>query len=254
MLNYIWAGLIVSSFLFAHRLRCPRHQRATGTETEDRCPSSWPFRTATTRRPGSVPVAIRIEPAGTRASMESGQAPDSATPATCSRRKEGTQLRFAAGSQAPRAARQHRQGLAFARRGAAGTAGRVPTAGGPASVVFEPVRFVKLNAIASAAIDFAKTGGRDRARPGRRAGPLPRAAQDRRGLGGRLRAGEAGAADAPSAFSRSAPRPSGARDDRAQPHRQPLRPRQRGHAVRDQGDGGAAEAQPDARTPPPTRW
>jgi spore maturation protein A len=34
----------------------------------------------------------------------------------------------------------------------------VPAVGGPASVVFEPVRFVKLNAIASAAIDFAKTG------------------------------------------------------------------------------------------------
>jgi spore maturation protein A len=72
--------------------------------------------------------------------------------------KEGTQLRFAAESKLPeplatigkvsRSRDEELQGV---------LTGFTPP-GGTAGIVFEPVRFVKLNGIATAALDFAKTG------------------------------------------------------------------------------------------------
>ncbi len=100
MLNYIWAGLIISSFLFAlgydirdisadkYRNGKPLPVELTYPEGQD--PSA--------RR---VPVAIRIEPGQYTSFYGTEQAPDSSYSGYLLQTKEGTQLRFAAGSKLP---------------------------------------------------------------------------------------------------------------------------------------------------------
>ena len=73
--------------------------------------------------------------------------------------QQGSQLRFAAGSKFPeplatiaKVSKSRDDEL----QGQLVGFSSPPT--GPAAVVFEPVRFVKLNAISTAALDFAKTG------------------------------------------------------------------------------------------------
>ena len=207
-----------------------------------------------------VPVEIRIDPAayasfygtdaGARARAIAGYLLQT---------QEGPQLRFDAGRRSPsrsrRSPRSRSRATTSCRAGSAASRRRPrPPRVAAAACVFEPVRFVKMNAIAAAAIDFAQDRGRARARPDRRARALPRPAEDRRGGGHHLRPGEARPARAPPALPRDPAGPPRAGHDRAQPHRQHVRPGQRGHAVRHQGDGGAPEAQPDATTPRPTRW
>ena len=80
-----------------------------------------------------------------------GQPADS-YPGTLRRTQEGMQLRFAAGATYPEPLATHRQGLEVAGRRAAGPAG-----GRRAAWCSSRCYFVKLNAIAAAALDFAKT-------------------------------------------------------------------------------------------------
>ena len=88
MLNYIWAGLIVSSFLFAlgydirdisgDRYRNGKPLAVELTYPEGQDPSA--------RR---VPVVIRIEPGQYTSFYGAEQVPDSSYPATCCRRRRG---------------------------------------------------------------------------------------------------------------------------------------------------------------------
>ena len=159
MLNYIWAGLIVSSFLFAlgHDARDIGSDRFRNGEP---LPLGLTFPEGYDPAAHRVPVEVRIDSTRYAAFYRDGGAPAAVYPGYLLQTREGVQLRFAAGTKLPeplatiakvsRSRDEELQGrlVGFTREGAgASTAG----------VVFEPVRFVKLNAIAAAALDFAKT-------------------------------------------------------------------------------------------------
>ncbi|HEU4680165.1 MAG TPA: nucleoside recognition domain-containing protein, partial [Gemmatimonadales bacterium] len=105
------------------------------------------------------PVEIRIDPRQYARFYRSDQVPDSRYAGYLLQTQEGRQLRFAADARLPeplatigkvsRSRDEELQGrlVGFERT----------SAGAAAGVLFEPVRFVKLNAIAAAALDFAKT-------------------------------------------------------------------------------------------------
>ncbi|HEX2451587.1 MAG TPA: nucleoside recognition domain-containing protein [Gemmatimonadales bacterium] len=159
MLNYIWAGLIISSFVFAlgydvRDIKGDRYRNGQPLPVELSFPEGYD---AAARR---VPVEIRIDPSRYATFYRTEPAPGASYTGYLLQTKEGTQLRFGAESKLPeplatigkvsRSRDEELQGrlVSLAPAGAMATTG----------VVFEPVRFVKLNAIASAALDFAKTG------------------------------------------------------------------------------------------------
>ena len=142
MLNYIWAGLIISSFVFA--LGSDASDLATDRYRNGRpLPVQVAFPAGADSSARSVPVVIRVDGVQGR--------PADSYPGTLRRTQEGMQLRFAAGATYP-------EPLASIARVSKSRddelQGRLVDGTG---VVFQPVYFVKLNAIAAAALDFAKT-------------------------------------------------------------------------------------------------
>jgi spore maturation protein A len=159
MLNYIWAGLIISSFVFAlgydaRDIAGDRYRNGRPLPVELAFPEGY---NPAARR---VPVEIRIEPGQYANFYGTEQVPVGSYPGYLLQTQEGTQLRFGAGAKLPeplatiakvsRSREEELQGRLVGFTPAPGAA-----TGG---VVFEPVRFVKLNAIADAALTFAKTG------------------------------------------------------------------------------------------------
>jgi spore maturation protein A len=161
MLNYIWAGLIVSSLLFAlgydvRDLSSDRYRNGRPLPVALSFPEGYD---PAARR---VPVRIGIDSARYAAFYGVGGRLATPYPGYLLQTKEGVQLRFEKGAALPdplatiarvsRSRDEELQGIL--------TDFRAPAAAAPATtagVVFEPVRFVKLNAIAGAALDFAKT-------------------------------------------------------------------------------------------------
>jgi spore maturation protein A len=169
MLNYIWAGLIVTSFLFALGYDASDIAR-------DRYRNGQPLPVALAFPGGydpaarRVPVEIRIDLRQYASFYRTEQAPAPATsyPGYLLQTREGTQLRFTAGAKLPeplatigtisRSRDEELQGrLVGLTPPPPGQSGDTATRVAAAGVVFEPVSFVKLNAIAAAALDFAKT-------------------------------------------------------------------------------------------------
>ena len=158
MLNYIWAGLIISSFVFAlgYDVRDISGDRYRNGQP---LPVELVFTEGYDPAARRVPVEIRIEPRQYASFYRTEQVPAASYPGYLLQTEEATQLRFGAGAKLPeplatigkvsRSRDEELQGqlVGFKPAPAAATAG----------VAFEPVRFVKLNAIASAALDFAKT-------------------------------------------------------------------------------------------------
>jgi spore maturation protein A len=157
MLNYIWAGLIVASFVFAlgHDVRDLSSDRYRNGRP---LPVALAFPEGYDPAARRVPVEIRIDPREYAAFYRTKRAPDSSYAGYLLQTREGAQLRVAKGTSLPeplatigkvsKSRDDELQGRLVAFDPAAGTTG----------VVFEPVRFVKLNAISTAALDFAKTG------------------------------------------------------------------------------------------------
>jgi spore maturation protein A len=159
MLNYIWAGLIISSFVFAlgYDVRDIADDKYRNGQP---LPVTLAFPDGYDPDARRVPVEIRIEPRQYAGFYRTEQAPAASYPGYLLQTKEGTQLRFGAGAKLPeplatigkvsRSRDEELQGrlVGFTPAPAMATAG----------VIFEPVRFVKLNAIADAALSFAKTG------------------------------------------------------------------------------------------------
>jgi spore maturation protein A len=151
MLNYIWAGLIVSSFVFAlgydaRDIAGDRYRNGQPLPVALAFPQGYD---SAARR---VPVVIRIDPVQYGTFYRTDQRPDTSYAGYLLPSKEGTQLRFDASTKLP-------EPLA--------TIGKVSSSRdkelqgrlvGSSGVVFEPVWFVKLNAIAAAALEFDKTG------------------------------------------------------------------------------------------------
>jgi spore maturation protein A len=105
-----------------------------------------------------VPVEIRIAPDQYASFYQTDQAPAPSYPGYLVQTKEGVQLRFAAGSKLPEPLATIGKVSKSRDDELQGLLSEFNPPGTNAAVVFEPVQFVKLNAIASAALDFAKTG------------------------------------------------------------------------------------------------
>jgi spore maturation protein A len=157
MLNYIWAGLIVSSFVFAlgydvNDISSDKYRNGRSLPVQLTFPRGYD---PAARR---VPVEVRIDPGAYATFYRTKPAPDTSYSGYVLQTREGAQLRVAAGSRFPeplatigkvsKSRDDELQGRLVGLNPAAGSAG----------VVFEPVRFVRLNAISTAALDFAKTG------------------------------------------------------------------------------------------------
>jgi spore maturation protein A len=161
MLNYIWAGLIVSSFFFAlgydvRDLAADRYRNGAALPVE------LTFEDGYDADARTVPVRIGIEPSEYAQFYDTDAPPAATYSGYVVQTQEGAQLRFDAGASLPEplttiaGVSQSRAGELQGR-----LEGFTPPAGGQASVetgvVFERVRFVKMNAIAAAALDFAET-------------------------------------------------------------------------------------------------
>jgi spore maturation protein A len=185
MLNYIWGGLLVSSLLFAAVHDATDLARDAYRNGEP-LPVELTFPEGRDPEARTVPVEIRIDPESYQAFYGVEEAPAGTWPGTLRRTGEGTVLRFAPGIDLPeplatiREASQARdgglQGTLVGLEGGEEPGGPgAPGGGGPtdtsaaasgqdtdavtevAAVRFDPVRFVKMNAIAAAALDFAET-------------------------------------------------------------------------------------------------
>ena len=188
MLNYIWAGLIISSLVFAigydiRDLSGDTYRNGQAAPGGARLPRRL--------RPGRPPRAggDPDRPADQYASFyRTEQAPAPSYAGYLLQTKEGTQLRFAAGAKLPeplatigkvsRSRDKELQGRLTGFTPPAGTARRRVRAG--------PLRQVQRHRRRGARL--RQDGGGDRARPDRSAVALPRTAQDRRGGGHHLSA------------------------------------------------------------------
>ena len=174
MLNYIWAGLIISAFVFAigydvRDLTSDAYRNGQPLQVALAFPSGYD--TAARR----VPVEIRIDPRRYTEFYGLGSGSTAPAPSYAGyllQTLEGVQLRFAADAKLPEPLATIAKVSASRDKELQGrlvgftppTPGLAPDSSTGAAlvvsatgVVFEPVRFVKLNAIAAAALDFAKS-------------------------------------------------------------------------------------------------
>jgi spore maturation protein A len=165
MLNYIWAGLIISSLLFA-----------VGTDlgdiNSDRYRNDQPLPVELSFPEGydpaarDVPVTIRIDPGEYARFYGTEAGPATSYAGHLRQTREGIQLRFEADASLPdplatiakfsKSRADELQGRLVGFTQIQPAQGAAPPTAKPA-VVFERVRFVKVNAIAEAALDFAET-------------------------------------------------------------------------------------------------
>lgn len=163
MLNYIWAGLIISSLLFAigydiSDLQHDRYRNGQPLPVQLAFPNGYD---AAARR---VPVQIRINAAEYGRFYQTDQQPAARYDGYLVQTQEGVQLRFAASSTLPQplatiagVSKSRDDELQGRLTGFTPPPSGTQEATASAGVVFEPVRFVKLNAIAAAALSFAST-------------------------------------------------------------------------------------------------
>lgn len=161
MLNYIWAGLIVSSLVFAlgtdlHDLAGDRYRNGRPLPVALSFPEGYE---PTARR---VPVEVRIDPERYAGFYATTERPAGSYAGHLVQTESAAQLRFEEGAALPEPLATIRTVSHSRDDELQGTlvGFQPPTSGtavASAGVVFEPVRFVKLDAIADAALDFAKT-------------------------------------------------------------------------------------------------
>lgn len=168
MLNYIWSGLIVSSFVFALWYDLGDVARDTYRNGQ---PLAVELVFADGADPGArtVPVEIRLDPDAYQAFYGTASVPSDAYGGLLVQTADGRQLRFEAGASLPeplatiqsvsQSGDGELQGVVEGLDEGGGPEALGPGAGSAvdARVRFEPVRFVKMNAIAQAALDFAET-------------------------------------------------------------------------------------------------
>jgi spore maturation protein A len=164
MLNYIWAGLIVFSLVFAlfydiRDLTQDTYRNDADLPVELVFPEGYDGARRT-------PVTVRLDPSAVAAFYGTDARPDSAYDATLIRTREGLQVRLAQEAVLPEplatirdftnAEDEQLQGTVVGL--AAGTLATAPDVGPvPVALDFPAVQFVKMNAIAGAALDFAET-------------------------------------------------------------------------------------------------
>ncbi len=157
MLNYIWAGLIVSSLVFALVSDVGDITRDTYRNGEPLAVSlSFPDGFSADARRQATEVRIDAEAFGEFYGTDAK--PDSVYTATLIETAEGDQLRFEVDANLPEPLSTIRDVTNPREEQLQGTlSGRLSPTGGAVMLAFEPVRFVKMNAISGAALDFAET-------------------------------------------------------------------------------------------------
>ena len=159
MLNYIWAGLIVFSLVFA--LIADVRDLARDTYRNERpLPVTLVFPEGYSPEARRVAVEVRLDSAALRAFYGQPVAADPTYAGTLVQTREGRQLRFAEGSDLPEPLTTIRD-ITSSRdndlRGLAAVQAAPGDTLAAATVTFGRVRFVKLQAISQAALDFAET-------------------------------------------------------------------------------------------------
>lgn len=158
MLNYIWAGLIISSLLFA---LVSDVRDAANDRFRNESPLPVTLEYAEGYQPGArrVPVLVRIDPQEYRAFYDVEASPDSVYPASAIRTQRGVQLRFNEDAALPDPLSRIRDFSSSADDELQGTLGEeeisADSARASTTVEFSPVRFPRLNDITAAAFDFA---------------------------------------------------------------------------------------------------
>ncbi len=164
MLNYIWAGLIASSLLFAIGYDVVDLAHDTYRNGQA-LPVHLTLPEGDDGQSRRVPVRIEITPTTYGSFYGTDERPEESYDGYVIRTQEGAQLRFDAGVRLPeplatiqgvsQSSDGELQGVLgdFERGGPV----RVAGAGVDTSIRFEPVRFVKLNAIGAAALSSAET-------------------------------------------------------------------------------------------------
>jgi len=161
MLNYIWAGLIISSLVFAlaHDIRdlsTDAYRNGESLPVRIGFPEGY---SPDTRR---IPVEVHI-PRDTYAAFFGVEGtPDSLYSGMLVQTQDGRQLRFAESAALPEPLATIRSTTSSRDNDLRGSISALEfesggTSTASTSVLFSPVRFVKLNAISAAAIDFAET-------------------------------------------------------------------------------------------------
>jgi spore maturation protein A len=159
MLNYIWAGLIIISLVFA-LVSDIRDFSRDAYRNDEPLPVVVQFPAGTDPTARRIDVDILIDPQQYQQFYNTEATPDSVYSGYIVRTQAGNQLRFAGDASLPEPLATI-QGVSQSNDDE--LQGRLteltPTGPGLIStgVVFEPVRFVKLNAITAAAIEFADT-------------------------------------------------------------------------------------------------
>ncbi len=157
MLNYIWAGLIILSLVFALVRDIGDFSRNTYHNGEP-LPVTLAFPEGYRADVRSLSVTVSPDPVAMKARF--GIATPKAYPGVLIQTQAGRQLRFAANMDLPEPLATIRATTSQRDNDLRGTTGMLAMRGdsvAASTVTFPPVRFVKLNAIAAAAIDFAKT-------------------------------------------------------------------------------------------------
>ncbi len=159
MLNYIWAGLIVSSLVFALFYDVRDLTRDT-YRNDTPLPLTVAFLDVYDAEARRTPVEVRIDPDKYGDLYATDARPEVTYDATLIRTNEGTQLRFDADASLPEplaTIRDVTNSRTEQLQGRIAFEEPVGAALVEATVAFEPVRFVKMNAMAGAALDFAET-------------------------------------------------------------------------------------------------
>lgn len=160
MLNYIWAGLIISALLFALI-------SDFGDIAQDRYRNNEPLPVTIAYPEGyqegtrRVPVEIHIDPQRYRSFYDVETTPDSVYEGTVVRTQRGMQVRFDEGASFPEPLSTIREFSASRDDELQGTLQETRLAPdstvAQATVTFAEVKFPKINAITAAAFDFADT-------------------------------------------------------------------------------------------------
>lgn len=165
MLNYIWAALLISAFVFAGVSDIGDLSRDTYRNGQA-LPLALEFPEGASVDGGRTPVRIRIDAGAYQDFYRTEESPAASYDGVLLRTDEGAVLRFAAGAALPEPLETIR-GVSRSNDGelqgtVAGLPSPTPGVGddppaAQAAVQFEPVRFVKMTAIGAAALDFAET-------------------------------------------------------------------------------------------------
>ena len=162
MLNYVWAGLIAFSLVFA--LAIDSQELAENRFRNDApLPATLTFPDGYTPEDRRQPVRIRLDPAEYQAFFGVEARPDSSYAGTLVQTQEGRQVQFSPDASLPEPLATIQSFLTSddnpALQGTLVQAPRLQNGSAriTGAVQFEPVRFRKLNSIAQAALNFAET-------------------------------------------------------------------------------------------------